>query len=166
MVESMHEKKMIICFTGRRSYQGQADEELRQLLRELYERGARSFLCGMSWGFDLAAGRLVAEMKSSHSDVELVAVEPFADFGSYFRGEDAALYERVIGAADRRVLVSESENQAYRLRNDYMVDHSSLVVAWWEGLPKGGTAYTVARARKKGLEVVNLYPDPQLEIQF
>ena len=113
-----------------------------------------------------AAGRIVAELKREGADVELVAVEPFAEFRAMFSGDDIALYDEVLRAADERVVVAENDKMAYMRRNDYLVDNAAVVVAWWDGKPRSGTAYTVKRARKKRLEVVNLYPQPQLELEF
>ena len=162
----MHRESIAVAFTGHRTYRSEADEELRQLLEELYAEGARRYLCGMAWGFDLSAGEAVVQHKLLHEDVELVAVEPFAEFRSLFRGEDAERYDAIIAAADCRVVVGENNVGAYMRRNDYLVDHSSLVVAWWDGRRDGGTAYTALRARRKGREVINLYPDPQLNLPF
>jgi uncharacterized phage-like protein YoqJ len=162
----MHRESIAVAFTGHRTYRSEADEELRQLLEELYAKGARRYLCGMAWGFDLSAGEAVVQHKLLHEDVELVAVEPFAEFRSLFRGEDAERYDALIAAADCRVVVGENNVGAYMRRNDYLVDHSSLVVAWWNGRRDGGTAYTALRARRKGREVINLYPDPQLNLPF
>lgn len=162
----MHRESIAVAFTGHRTYRSEAHEELRQLLEELYAKGARRYLCGMAWGFDLSAGEAVVQHKLLHEDVELVAVEPFAEFRSLFRGEDAERYDALIAAADCRVVVGENNVGAYMRRNDYLVDHSSLVVAWWDGRRDGGTAYTALRARRKGREVVNLYPDPQLHLPF
>ena len=162
----MHRESIAVAFTGHRTYRSEADEELRQLLEELYAKGARRYLCGMAWGFDLSAGEAVVQHKLLHEDVELVVVEPFAEFRSLFRGEDAERYDALIAAADCRVVVGENNVGAYMRRNDYLVDHSSLVVAWWDGRRDGGTAYTALRARRKGREVVNLYPDPQLNLPF
>lgn len=162
----MHRESIAVAFTGHRTYRSEADEELRQLLEELYAKGARRYLCGMAWGFDLSAGEAVVQHKLLHEDVELVAVEPFAEFRSLFRGEDAERYDALIAAADCRVVVGENNVGAYMHRNDYLVNHSSLVVAWWDGRRDGGTAYTALRARRKGREVVNLYPDPQLHLPF
>lgn len=159
-------RKITAAFTGRRTYSGEGDEELRELLHYLYERGYRRFLCGMAWGFDLAAGRQVEMLKAEKEDVVLIAVEPFAEFGSMFSGEDALLYERLLRVADERVVVGERCEAAYMRRNDFLVDNASLVVAWWDNLPRGGTAYTVRRARHQRVEVANLYPDAQLELEF
>ena len=38
-----------------------------------------------------------------------------------------------------------------------LVDHASLLVAWYDGSP-GGTRHTVSRALRRGLEFVNLHP--------
>ena len=162
----MQKESIAVAFTGHRTYLSEADEELRQLLEELYAEGARRYLCGMAWGFDLSAGEAVVQHKLLHEDVELVAVEPFAEFRSFFRGEDAERYDALIAAADCRVVVRENNVGAYMRRNDYLVDHSSLVVAWWDGRRDGGTAYTALRARRKGREVVNIFPDPQLNLRF
>lgn len=45
----------------------------------------------------------------------------------------------------------------YAVRNNYLVDHASLLVAWYDGSP-GGTRHTVSRALRRGLEFVNLHP--------
>jgi uncharacterized phage-like protein YoqJ len=37
-------------------------------------------------------------------------------------------------------------------RNRYMVDHSSRIIALYDGVPKGGTAQTLAYALRKGLD--------------
>ncbi len=167
LLASIHSlRQRTVAFTGRRTYLGNADEELRAVVRDLMEQGFTRFLCGMSWGFDLAAGRIVAELKRAGKDVELVAVEPFAEFRAMFSGEAAALYDEVLTAADERVVVGENDKAAYMRRNDYLVDNASVVVAWWDGKQRGGTAYTVKRARKRRVEVINLYPQPQLELEF
>lgn len=155
-----------VAFTGRRSYCGEADEALRHVVRDLHERGFSRFLCGMSWGFDLAAGCVVAELREELPYIDLVAVEPFAGFRELFSDEDGELYDRVLAAATEHIVVSEEEMGAYMRRNDYLVDNASVVVAWWDHEPHGGTAYTVRRARRHKVETINLYPDPQLELEF
>ena len=167
LYSSVEERAKSVAFTGHRTYCGEGDEELRAIVGYLYEQGYRRFLCGMAWGFDLAAGRAVAELKMQFEDVELIAVEPFQRFGELMSGADAIQYKVLISIASDRVVVSGEEGvMAYMRRNDFLVDNASVVVAWWDGKPRSGTTYTVKRARRKHLEVVNLYPKPQLEIEF
>ena len=150
-------KNTTVAFTGHRSYEGQSNEELAILLEELYERGYRSFLTGMAWGFDLAAGEAVMALKYRHENVEMIAVEPYAAFRELFHDTDAERYDRIKATADEVVAVSQIGNRhSYLRRNDYLVDNASVLIAWWDSQPNSGTAYTVKRAKKKALEVHNL----------
>ena len=106
------------------------------------------------------------ELQQEFPYIDLVAVEPFGGFRELFSGEDRELYDRVLAAATERVVVSDEEAGVYMRRNDYLVDNASVVVAWWDSERHGGTAYTVRRARHSRVEVINLYPDPQLELEF
>ena len=106
-------------------------------------------------------------MKREYPQIELVAVEPYEGFRSLFRGEGGELYDRVLTAASERVVVSDEQGAAaYMRRNDYLADNASVVVAWCDGRGRGGTSYTVSRARKSRVEVINLYPEAQLEFKF
>lgn len=159
-----YDKNITVAFTGHRNYDGSADAELRELLQGLYADGYRRFLCGMSWGFDLAAAEAVVELREQYADVQLVAVEPYAWFGRLFRGDDAELYERIKATADEVVVVGDSgEPMDYIARNDYLVEHASAVVAWWSGVKRGGTAYTVKQARKTKIPCYNLF-DKELSL--
>ncbi|MBO5217218.1 MAG: DUF1273 family protein [Alistipes sp.] len=158
-------KNITVAFTGHRTYRGEAAEPLAEALRELYSEGYRVFLCGMAWGFDLAAAEAVIALRSEYDDVELVAVVPHATFGDMFRGEQKHLYDNVLSKAQRSIVLMQQEGDlAYIRRNDYLVDNASYVLAWWDGKPTGGTAYTVAKARREHLPVRNLYPQLQLDL--
>ncbi len=50
--------------------------------------------------------------------------------------------------------------RAYQLRNEFMVDNSSEVIAFWTGKPAGGTANCIRYALSKGRLVRNLLPGP------
>ena len=154
-----------VAFTGHRNCSGAVRPELDRALERLYAAGYRCFLTGMSWGFDLAAGLAVIGLKRSHDDVRLVAVEPFAGFRRLFHGGAAADYDAVLAAADETVSVCDANSAAsYMRRNDFLVDNSALVVAWYDGSARGGTAYTVRRARRMHRPVMNLRPSSQLDL--
>ena len=46
----------------------------------------------------------------------------------------------------------------FRMRNEYMVDHSGRLTAWYNGTP-GGTRDTIEYAVNKGIEVVTNRPE-------
>ena len=69
----------------------------------------------------------------------------------------------MISANRVEVLAEEYSRECFLRRDDYMVERAATVVAWFDGRA-GGTAYTVARARALGCEVINLYRDGQMEL--
>ena len=143
-----------VAFTGHRTYGGQAAAALRATVGELYARGFRTFLCGMAMGFDLAAAEEVLACRDSQTAI------PFRGQESRFPAVDRERFRRVLAAADHSVTLSPSYHAGcYAVRNNYLVEHAALLVAWYDGSP-GGTHYTVRRALGRGLEFINLHPHP------
>ena len=90
--------------------------------------------------------------------LRLVAVIPFRGQESRFPAVDRERFRRVLAAADHSVTLSPSYHAGcYAVRNNYLVEHAALLVAWYDGSP-GGTHYTVRRALVRGLEFINLHP--------
>ena len=157
------------AFTGHRSYRNQAVAELDRTVEQLAREGCTRFLCGMAVGFDMAAAESVMRMRTLLTDrkIRLVAVVPFEGQARRFPAADKARYERILAAADEVLtLAARYSPECYRCRNDYLVDNASVVVAWYDGSPTGGTHYTVARARRSGRRIINLRPAEQLELKF
>lgn len=145
-----------VAFTGQRTYAGEADAALHALLRRLYAEGFRTFLCGMAVGFDLAAAEAVVALRTECADVHLVAVIPFAEQAARFSVGARRRYEQVVAAADERILLSSTYHAGcYRVRNDYLVDHASVLVAWYNGTG-GGSQQTFLHALHRGLRIENL----------
>ena len=147
-----------VAFTGHRTYRGGAADALRRMLEAFYDRGFRTFLSGMAVGFDLAAAEAVLEMGRRRAGVRLVAAVPFRGQENRFSPADRERFRRVLAAADAVEELSPVYHRGcYAVRNNYLVDHASLLVAWYDGSP-GGTRHTVSRALRRGLEFVNLHP--------
>lgn len=154
----IYDKNITVAFTGHRHYDGCADECVYARLEELYAQGYRCFLNGMAWGFDLAAAEQVVRLQSIHHDIALILVEPYAGFRRLFRGVDAQRYDSIVAASSQRIAVGkDSERASFFLRNEYLVHHSSRLIAWWNGGKGGGTAYTVKCALREGVVVENFY---------
>ena len=152
------DRRTSVAFTGHRTYRGAAADALRRTVGELYARGFRNFLSGMAVGFDLAAAEAVLELRDSLPGLRLVAVVPFGGQEARFSHADRARYRAAMASADDAVVLSPVYRAGcYAVRNNYLVDHASLLVAWYDGSP-GGTRHTVSRALRRGLEFVNLHP--------
>lgn len=161
----MTDPTMNVAFSGHRTYRGQADALLREAVAALYARGFRTFLSGMAVGFDLAAAEAVLALRDSLPGLRLVAVVPFAGQERRFPQAERERYARVLTAADERVvLAAEYHRGCYAVRNDFLVDRVSVVVAWYDG-SAGGTQYTLRRALARGRELQNLHPEVRVVVQ-
>lgn len=175
-VSRLAPRDVCVAFTGYRPEKfraewpdGDVERRVRGLLRpaieKLYGEGKRCFLCGMADGFDLWAAAEVLALRDVGRcpEAELVAVVPFAGHGDRCGATFRAVYAEVMVRAARRVVLAEGyAADTFRRRNDFLVDHASAVLCFYTGRP-GGTAYTVARARRTGVPVTNL-ADPVLPL--
>lgn len=153
------------AFTGHRTYDGTAAATLADAVGRAYMRGYRTFLSGMAVGFDLAAAEAVLKLRAEHPDVQLVAVIPFRGQAERFSAEDRARFQAIEAAADEVVVLSGTFHcGCYAVRNRYLADNASLVVAWYDG-SSGGTQYTLRRAFARNREVWNLHPSTALSIR-
>ena len=120
----------------------------------------------MAIGFDLAAADIALSLREEFPDISVVAVIPFEGMHHRFPAAQRTLFERVAAEADEVItLALHYAPNVYALRNDYLVDNSSAVIAYFTG-EKGGTAYTVRRAVKSLSLVVNIYNNPQQKFNF
>lgn len=153
-----------VAFTGHRSYDGRADRALAAAVAELWQRGFRTFLTGMAVGFDLAAAEAVLRLRDAGAGLTLVCAVPFPGQARRYPSADRLRYDAVLARADRTLVVAPHYRpDCYMRRNDLLVAESSLLLAWYDGSPSG-TRYTVRRAQRCGVEVVNLWRDPQREL--
>lgn len=127
--------------------------DLRESIVEVISRGFNTFLVGMAEGFDMYAAEAVLAVRMSNPHIKMIAALPFDD-----GRERSERYRNIISKADDVVTLSdEYKRDTYYVRNEYMVDHSSLLICYYDGR-YGGTEYTVEYARKKGVQVINLAP--------
>lgn len=130
---------------------------LESTITMLYDRGCRTFISGMSEGFDLLAAEAVLKAKESHSDIRLVLAIPFNKQNERYTDEDNVLYYKIYALADEVNIISdEYHDRVFLDRNDYMISNSSILVAYYNGL-RGGTMYTYNRALRAEMEIINIY---------
>ena len=135
-----------VAFTGHRS---ERIFQVRMLylyldivsqVKRLYSLGYRYFLSGMAEGFDLLAAQAVADLKMEYTDIRLIAVVPFRRQSDRYRPENKSLYDRIMKTADETVILREDYCKGcFHHRNDYLIDNSEIVLAYWDKQPYGGT---------------------------
>lgn len=128
---------------------------LSALLRQVYQEGARHFICGMARGADFYFCEGVLELRRVFPDIVLEAAVPFAAQSRRWNREDQVRYQALLAQCDLETLIQQlhSPNCMYR-RNRYMVDHASRLIAVYNGQPNAsGTLNTIHYAMRQGLQV-------------
>lgn len=128
---------------------------LKDIFTELiYKQDITTFYCGMAMGFDLTACELLLEMKKNFPPMKVIACIPCPEQSSMFSFALRKKYDELLARCDERVVLSSHYTPAcMHVRNHYMVDNAKILVAYCNR-DKGGTASTVAYAKKKGLPVI------------
>ena len=113
------------AFTGHRRYDGECDDALRAVVRELYGRGFRVFWSGMALGFDLAAAEAVLALRGELPGLWLCCAVPFPGQADRFPEADRLRYMRILDRADEvATLAPRYEPRCYLRRDEFMVERS------------------------------------------
>lgn len=131
--------------------------DIRSAIFDAYYDGFRYFMNGMADGFDLFAAEIVIEMKKDFEGIALIAVLPYSGAEKRHSSAVAKRLEKILENADAVINITENHFPGCELiRNKYMVDHSSKIIGYYNGLSKG-TSHCWNYALENGLETVNLY---------
>jgi uncharacterized phage-like protein YoqJ len=163
-------RKVTCCFAGYRPAKlpwGEDENDSRcvELKRKLYDfveavylSGVRHFICGMAIGCDLLFCQAVLKLKTVYPDVTLEAAIPFPGQANAWPEWSRRKYEYLVGCCDYISTLSKKyTDDCMRVRNKYMVDRSSVLIAVYDG-KRGGTMMTVNYARRNGLEIIQIAP--------
>lgn len=139
------------CVTGHREIPEDKKEyviaELEKEIRAAVADGYTRFISGFAEGADLIFAALVIELKAQGHPLVLEAAIPHA--GRLESGNQD--FQKILSLCDRiKVLSEKSSRNCYHIRNRYMVDESSRVIAVYDGREDGGTAYTINYANAQG----------------
>ncbi len=154
---------MTCCVTGHRSekfpfsrgndymmglYNRQLDREIGRLIDEGYHH----FISGMAEGADLDfAVKILYARSIEGANITFEGALPFQPSPFERKTEYTILRDQLLPMCDRVTTVSPSYDKfCYQKRNIYMVDHSDLVLAIWNGVRSGGTWNTIRYATQCG----------------
>lgn len=151
-------RKSRCCFTGHRPQKlrrpiDDIKVDLENEIIAAIKEGYTTFITGMAAGTDIWAGNIVVRLKDRFPNVKLIAAVPFPEFSDGWETEWQEKYKRLLDKADLvKVISPEYDDTVYQARNQWMVDHSSKVIAVYDGAA-GGTRNTINYARKNGVLV-------------
>ena len=152
-VNTEAEKRLRRCsFTGHRPEKlNITEQEATELLHAAI---VDAYISGMARGVDIWAAELVLQEREAHPDIHLICALPHPGFETRWKAEWQRRYGEVLDRADLiKTICPAFSMSSYQKRNEWMVDHSSRVIAFYNGQP-GGTANTIQYARKHGVDVV------------
>lgn len=149
------------CFTGHRPEklnisEAETKHRLHAEIKKAVEDGYDAFISGMARGVDIWAALSVLDLKKTFPSLRLICAVPHPGFEKRRSTEQLRLYNKIISSADAVCLVSKHYfGGCYQIRNEWMVDRSSRVIAVCNG-SDSGTKNTVDYAVKSSVAVINL----------
>ena len=152
-------RKHRCCFTGHRP--GKLKMPEKQLVKLLeaeiiraIDSGHTTFITGMAKGVDLIAAEIVLRLRKHDPRLKLICALPHPSFGQHWGGGWTERFQRALAEADlERTICPAFTYSSYQTRNEWMVRHSDLVIAVFNGEP-GGTKNTLDFAKKNGVPCV------------
>ncbi len=134
-------------------------EILAEQIRKLIARGVTTFLSGMALGVDIWSAQIVLNLRKENPALRLHCILPCEGQEDPWPALEKERYYSIFKQADHVVYVNrEYKDNCMLERNRYMVDHSSCLLAVYNGKARSGTGSTVNYARRMGREIIIIDP--------
>lgn len=161
---------MICAFTGHRPEHlpwGRDEDDprcralkilLRRTVQQVYDRGFRTFLCGMARGCDqYFAEAVLAARADGAQNARLCALVPCPSQPDGWDAASRTRYWALLAACDRVEVLEDHYSPGCMLRRNHeMLRRAQLLISVYDGTP-GGTAATVRLAEELGITVLPLW---------
>lgn len=134
-------------------------EVLAAQIAELAEQGVTDFLSGMALGVDLWSAQIVLDLQKNYPAIRLHCILPCEGQELKWSASMQVQYNTILQQASEVVYVSREYTPDCMLkRNRYLVDHSSVLLAVYNGTCRSGTGATVRYAQKAGRQIILIDP--------
>ena len=134
-------------------------EVLVAQIKALADRGVTDFLSGMAQGADLWCSEIVLDLKKKNPALKLHCVLPCKGQESKWTASAQERYHLILDQANEVVYLGQKYSRDCLMkRNRYMVDHSSILLAIYNGTRRSGTGATVRYAQQLNREIVMIDP--------
>lgn len=153
---------MIVACTGHRNLPGGYEipnptynfvcQETKRLLLELKPDQA---LSGFAVGYDQWFANICIQLQ-----IPFKAIIPFNNQDKVWPAHAKKIYQKLLSKAAEKIIVSEGEYAAFKLqiRNEYLVDHSDILIACYEESREGGTKNCIDYAKSKNKQIIIIDP--------
>ncbi len=134
-------------------------EVLAAQIEALADRGVTDFLSGMAQGTDLWCSQIVLDLKKKNPALKLHCILPCKGQESKWAASVQECYHSILAQANEVVYVGQEYSRDCMLkRNRYLVDHSSILLAVYNGTRCSGTGATVRYAWRLNREIIMIDP--------
>ena len=154
------------CFTCHRPEKLNCNEaaikvKLSHAIDKAIQDGFVTFISGMARGVDIWAAELLLECRAATPSLHLICALPYSGFERRWSPQWQTRYQAILQHADLiKTICPLYSMAAFQQRNEWMVDHSSRLIAIYNGSP-GGTRNTIEYAKRKKLEIAIYDPDDE-----
>lgn len=170
--DGLYNRSTTCCFTGHRCQKLPwrfKENDIRCIemkataktkIIDAIHKGYDTFISGMAIGFDMICAELILEIKKDYP-IRLVCALPCRTQPNPWKPEYQVRYFKILEQADAVHCLQENySDTCMHIRNQFMINNSSLVIALYNGLP-GGTASTISYAKRQGLtaEIIKVSKD-------
>ena len=125
-------------------------EVLASQISALAEQGVTDFLSGMAQGVDLWCAQIVLDLRKKNPALKLHAILPCVC---------QEHYRSILAQANEVIYVGQEYSRNCMLkRNRCLVDHSSILLAVYNGTYQSGTGMTVRYAQRLKREIIIIDP--------
>lgn len=125
-----------------------------EMLRLILYQNVRHFITGGALGFDTFAAEAVLQFRAQIPEITLEIAVPCRTQPNHWSADNRKRYQEILAMANKVTVLSEEYTPwCMHQRNQYMVDQSQFVLAFWNG-SQSGTGNTVSYALKKSKNVI------------
>ena len=127
--------------------------EVSKTFEKAIQYGLTTFLTGMAEGFDMICAELLIDLRKIYKNIKIVAILPCLEQYKNWKPSQQQRYKKIIASCDDIIFLNQEYTPTCMFeRNKFMVEHSSVCIACWDGRPSG-TSYTIRLARKFGNKI-------------
>lgn len=173
------QEKISCAFTGHRpqSFPWKYDETAQECLllkatltkeiEKLVDRGVTDFYSGLAEGVDTWSAEIALGLREKNPALSVHGVLPCRSQAIKWTPAAQEHHQWLQEQADTITCLSENYYDGCMLeRNKYLVNHSSILLAVYNGGWRGGTAMTVRYAQKQKREIIVINPKTRLVTSF
>ena len=102
---------------------------------------------------------MIKILQKIYKDIKIIAVIPCKGQEKKWKPSQQTRYHKLIKQCDDTIILSDTYTKnCMNDRNKYMVEHSSVVIACFNGIPSG-TGNTIRFAKENGCKIKIINPE-------